>query len=428
MYVYPWNAFDVNTKNPTTVIKLKQIGDIVLPGEFFMLDHPLMYNSINYGICKIVRYEPPLIFIQLACSPGGIINVPKLETPINRNYIYYPREIIITNLGCYIRKDQLKSVVIPVSKYEIEDSVIGSLASVNNVFLLRFQYDHITSTLSSETNICTFSTTEHDSYTQRVINLLIKIIDAIKQALNCRALNRPYNITSTIALSWHEWIYIKTQLTIPVETINSLQSKVISRDQALQERMKNRSGTQFIIIDSDEKLQMFKNVFGEHSLIGYTVRPPPASKSLMTKQDNGLFYSTRPIHEGEWINCINDLSNGLDIPDNEVLSRSHRNRGITLIYNSLYRKLSIELRYKKVHASQSGLLGSLQLVYHPRHDDQVLEVDTHYHDGSIAYRIVEINDDQIRSQIVEVEGTLVESDALVTHDREMVLSLLRDFI
>lgn len=255
---------------------VSRFDDIIVAGEFFLLTHPFHYNAVDYYICKIITFHP-ITFIQLAAFTDNI-NVKPIKPPINRHYVYYPREIVLTNIGCTIANDQLNLVAIIVSPSEIENCGIGSLASIRNVFLLRSQIDVSINIVSFATRQTTFVTLRHDSYTLRAINLILKIVAVLKEALNCRALNQQQNVTQTTFLSFHEWKYITTHLAIPVEICDSNKGTTVSRDHGTQENMKKKHEKECIRIDSDEKVQLFQNVFGKHSLMGYRVRPPTSCK------------------------------------------------------------------------------------------------------------------------------------------------------
>ncbi len=228
------------------------------------------------------------------------------------------------------------------------------------------------------------------------------------------ALNQQHNVNATTKLSVFEWFYITSQLTIPVEYYNSNSSTIITRDQAARERLKCMHKKEIIKINSNKRIELFQNVFGKHSLIGYRVRPPSSSKLKMHKANNQLLCSSKFIQEEEWINCIANLDD-----DSE-------NRGMDLIYDPIHNTLRIELRYKKMRAIECGFLQSQQFINQTRTEAQVIEVGMQYHDGMNGFVILNIQGNKISSQIVEIAGNLPDTDMFITHDIKDVINFLNN--
>lgn len=106
-----------------------------------------------------------------------------------------------------------------------------------------------------------------------------------------------------------------------------------------------------------------------------------------------MLYSAKKIQDQERINCIYDLDQAVDAP------YVRKRRGIDLIYDPLHRTLSIEIRYKKLIASDTELVRSLQFANQPMNANPILEIDQVYQDGTNAYRIKSIRNDQVTSVV-----------------------------
>jgi hypothetical protein len=147
--IYDWKAFIFKPDDATSSSTVDSIDDVLLPGEYVSLHNPVQYGNQFYYSCRIIKCSANYCFVQVAAYPDQLpLELPTINAPINRSYISYPTDIILTNIGTTININDIKSIIIIVSKEEIEEGVLGALATIKNVFLLRCQYNARISKLS----------------------------------------------------------------------------------------------------------------------------------------------------------------------------------------------------------------------------------------------------------------------------------------
>jgi hypothetical protein len=259
--IYGWNWFTVQPR-PSNPIFIPQFEDFVLPGEYIVFVQPIVYNGITLHCGKIITAGAGVndLFVQLATDSDRIASVPVIESPLYRPYVFYPNEIVLTNIGVTISISLIKCIAIILSQEEVENTILGSLASVSNVFLLQFQVDITEMVTSNRTLQQSFIPSFINSYTMRIRELIIKIIKIFQSYLNCRASNQRNKVKMKFDMTHHEWKYISDGMSTTIDIVNSNSGIILVRDHATRECIKIRHFKSIIRIDSDEKLNKFKSL------------------------------------------------------------------------------------------------------------------------------------------------------------------------
>jgi hypothetical protein len=406
--IYGWDTFAV-PPNSQTSLRVPSFHDYVSPGEFVLLLEPIIYDDVAYECARVIKIDHPLyLFIQLASDTSHLF-VPKLTAPCDRSYVYYPKEIALTNIGTFVTVNNIKSIALVVSTKEVEDTIWGQLASIQNIFLLRFQLDYILEKFSAAATQQTFLNQTCNSYTLQVRNVLLKIIIIMKRMLNGGAISRPMMESEFLCLSDYEWKYICTELRVTVQEFNSMEAADITRDRVTREMIKKLHLKELIEINTVEELNNFRSVFGQHSVIGYRERPPTSKKSAMKRQSNGVYFSDRTVSRTEELNVIDGTPNTY----------------IKFIYNKFSSQLQIHLRFRVVVAHNTGLLNSIQQLHHPTNLQQLINLRTVYHDGTNVFEVIEITGNTVRSRIRQ---TTNPGEQFVTHDMAAVYSLIQNLL
>lgn len=117
------------------------------------------------------------------------------------------------------------------------------------------------------------------------------------------------------------------------------------RDLATRECQKKNHIKNVILIDTEESLNEFKKLFGEHSVLGFRERTPSAKAENMRKHSPGFYTSNKRIRSEERLNIVN--------LDGEII----------LTYDETKLEIQIEMIYDVVVAHESGLVRSIQQEY-----------------------------------------------------------------
>ena len=239
--VYGWDVFVVPALQSPKSLGVPSFEGYVVPGEFILLFDPIIHNNIAYDYARVINIDHSVyVFIQLASNSNNIL-VPQLTPPSDRSYVYYPPEIVLTNIGTCITVTKIKSIAMVVTTTEVEDTIWGQLASVKNIYLIRFQYHTQLDLLSAAAKQPNFIYQSYNSYTLQIRILLMKIISTMKQLLNGGAINRPLMESELLCISVPEWKYIYSNLRIPVQEVTSMESSDITRDRATREMLKKNT-------------------------------------------------------------------------------------------------------------------------------------------------------------------------------------------
>jgi hypothetical protein len=384
-------------------------------GEFLQLKNPILFANLEFLFCKVLKAssQPCQLQVQLillAAHLGSVIT-DQINHPSGRAYMEYPKEVVLTNFVATLDVEQVKSEIFLLTANDIESSMMGVAVGMSNSYCIRFKWDGVTNALSSVGDSIKAFPSGRDTFSKRAWCFVSRCHDAISRALNRGALNQNLTATHVIPCSEEDWEYLKRRMIgVPLFVRPGFTSFVRTFRNGTREKLKVRASKEIMRIDTDEKLDVLKQVVGPTCFVGFRKRPPLAPK--LTSRDDYAF-STGRLHHYDVINIVGDLSSRNDAEPG-IYVPYPKSRGVDLKYFDVEGRLRISVRYNSHGATDPEvrqIVSVSQSESQQNNDAQTdvnVSVGTEFEHDLVLYRIVGIDGHIINCTAIESENISVE--------------------
>lgn len=221
------------------------LTNCVKTGESMALDPPIMHNNVAFSFGRIVGAASlSAFFMQLICRPSDIGDVSPIIAPVERSYVVYPPELVLTNLVAVVPVVSITGEIFVFSLTAIESTHAAAAYGMSNAYTVR--YKHLfggRQVIGLRNPIQSFPM--GDSFSKRSWDLVLRLSAAITSTLHKGGINQNLSFCTVIGCSEYEWEYIKRRMEpLQVFERKTVSTIRVSRSRCTRELIKT-NGTKF---------------------------------------------------------------------------------------------------------------------------------------------------------------------------------------
>lgn len=344
---------------------LQHLSIVVQTGEFVFLRETHISMGIAGTIGRLVgtphRIElTPAVKVQwllkadLLCRKLGITEV-RPEPPVNRTYVVYPSNYIVSNITQWVPLVDIVSEAFVVTKDDIDMGIGAFTIGMENSACVSHSWADGASTPHRQVPPLTATERLHYSimtlpsncHTSRQFSFLAFVTQLIRKELCRIGQQQRFSAGAKTFCSPSDWDYLANVRFLGkinvVDRPYSTSTSIVPRGFGAREAVKQHYNLQVIRADTEAKMTGFLKVFGLSARVGVRIIPTNRQPLRKGREPINHTFSVRyPLSNDRVFGFISLGDEEIGEPFSVRTTR----RGIDLLYNRLTSQLTVRLRFE----------------------------------------------------------------------------------